>query len=189
MGKNTDSREARERLTNAAALLFYRQGYASTGINQILSESNTYKKTFYTHFESKTDLGLDYVRSRRRGALLLYLGLMRKYPRYADFIAGWMKLVRRQVRAQIYRGCPFANVANQTHPQREEFQPDVARSIRMWRRLLARYVRGLGDTEPQRTAERMIVIFEGGVQVYVMTGEERYIEFTEKELLRLDPQR
>ncbi len=187
MGKNEDNITARERLTEAAALLFYRQGYASTGINQILEESNTYKKTFYTHFESKTDLGLDYVRSRRRGALLLYLGLIKKYPRYPDFVTGWIKLVRRQVRARIYRGCPFANFVNQTHVQRADFLPDVARSIHMWRRLLARYVRGLGDRDPRRTAERMIVMFEGAVQIYVMTGEERYIDFLETELLRLDP--
>ncbi|HFK5573656.1 TPA: TetR/AcrR family transcriptional regulator, partial [Elizabethkingia anophelis] len=46
----------RERLLEAASLLFHTQGYNNTGINQIVIESKVSKASFYDHFKSKDEL-------------------------------------------------------------------------------------------------------------------------------------
>ncbi len=43
----------RERLLEAATILFHRQGYNNTGVNQIITESKVSKASFYDHFKSK----------------------------------------------------------------------------------------------------------------------------------------
>ena len=46
----------KNRILERAKVLFYEQGYSSTGINQILSDSNTAKASFYVSYPSKEDL-------------------------------------------------------------------------------------------------------------------------------------
>ena len=46
----------RDRILQTAMKLFYSQGMKSTGINQIIEESNAAKASFYHHFPSKRDL-------------------------------------------------------------------------------------------------------------------------------------
>ena len=51
----------RERLITAAAELFRRQGYAQTGVNQIIQEANATSGSFYHFFPAKEDLLLAVV--------------------------------------------------------------------------------------------------------------------------------
>ncbi|MCG8387762.1 MAG: TetR/AcrR family transcriptional regulator, partial [Cytophagales bacterium] len=51
----------RQRIIETASLLFYRNGYNSTGINEIISESGIAKATLYSHFKSKEDICLSYL--------------------------------------------------------------------------------------------------------------------------------
>ena len=48
----------RQRLVEAATRRFYRDGFRSVGIDQILSDVGISKTAFYKHFESKEDLML-----------------------------------------------------------------------------------------------------------------------------------
>jgi len=49
-------------IIDTAFSLFSRNGFHATGIDQIISESNTSKKTLYAHFKSKNDLVLATLR-------------------------------------------------------------------------------------------------------------------------------
>ena len=52
--------DIRENIVKTASELFYRNGYNSTGINEIIRESGIAKATLYNHFKSKEDLCLSY---------------------------------------------------------------------------------------------------------------------------------
>ncbi|MEM6721752.1 MAG: TetR/AcrR family transcriptional regulator [Bacteroidota bacterium] len=54
--------EVRHRIIETASNLFYKNGYNSTGINEIISESGIAKATLYNHFKSKEDICLAYLR-------------------------------------------------------------------------------------------------------------------------------
>ena len=45
--------EVRNRIIETASDLFYRNGYNSTGINQIIAEAGIAKATLYNHFKSE----------------------------------------------------------------------------------------------------------------------------------------
>ncbi|MBW1654518.1 TetR family transcriptional regulator [Flavobacterium quisquiliarum] len=54
----------KERIMDVTMVLFASQGYNSTGINQIISEANVAKASFYQHFKSKEDLCVAFLNAR-----------------------------------------------------------------------------------------------------------------------------
>ncbi|MDP9961901.1 TetR/AcrR family transcriptional regulator [Chryseobacterium lathyri] len=56
----------RERILETASTLFGKQGYNSTGINQIISEAKVAKASFYQYFKSKDDLCIEYLNVRHQ---------------------------------------------------------------------------------------------------------------------------
>jgi AcrR family transcriptional regulator len=54
----------RERILSTAMLLFHKQGFNSTGINQIIEEAEVSKASFYQHFRSKDDLCIEFLDRR-----------------------------------------------------------------------------------------------------------------------------
>ena len=64
LGVPAAPRTGRERLVGAAIELFYRNGFAAVGIDQVLEEAGVTKTTFYKHFESKDDLMVAAVQRR-----------------------------------------------------------------------------------------------------------------------------
>lgn len=51
----------KQNIIEKASALFYKNGYNSTGINQIIKESGIAKATLYHHFKSKEDICLAYL--------------------------------------------------------------------------------------------------------------------------------
>lgn len=54
----------RERIVETTFGLFARQGYNSTGINQIISEAGVARASFYQYFKSKEDLCVEFLKVR-----------------------------------------------------------------------------------------------------------------------------
>ena len=61
----TDKIPARQRLLNAAAELFYRDGVGATGIDAITAHAGVAKMSLYNNFASKADLVHAYLEGRR----------------------------------------------------------------------------------------------------------------------------
>ena len=55
-----------QRLTGAAARLFYRQGIAATGVDAVAAESGVSKPTLYARFGTKDALVVAVLRDRHR---------------------------------------------------------------------------------------------------------------------------
>ena len=54
--------EIQHRIIETASSLFYKNGYNSTGINEIISDAGIAKATLYNHFKSKEDICVAYLR-------------------------------------------------------------------------------------------------------------------------------
>jgi len=54
----------KERILDTVSVLFHKQGYNSTGINQIIEEAKVAKASFYQHFKSKEDLCVAFLNQR-----------------------------------------------------------------------------------------------------------------------------
>lgn len=54
----------KERILDTVSVLFHKQGYNATGINQIIEEAKVAKASFYQHFKSKEDLCVAFLNQR-----------------------------------------------------------------------------------------------------------------------------
>jgi len=57
------SSSKKEELLRVAGDIFFRQGFAATGIKQIIDEAGIAKGAFYSHFNSKEEMGVAWLKS------------------------------------------------------------------------------------------------------------------------------
>ena len=62
MAVQTRAMATRQRIIDASVDLFYRKGYASVVLADIVSEANVTTGAFYYHFDSKEEVGAEIIR-------------------------------------------------------------------------------------------------------------------------------
>jgi AcrR family transcriptional regulator len=105
--------ETRARLVEAARQLFWEQGYANTGIAQILKSADALSGSLYHFFPTKEDLLLAVLEGYKD--LLLPMVVQPVFDRVSDPIErvfGILDGYRRGLLASDFRyGCPIGNLA------------------------------------------------------------------------------
>ena len=147
--KKTRELPSREKIVRTASELFYKQGYHQTGINQIIAESGVAKATFYSHFKSKEDLGVEYLRERDRqdteAVKSMIDGIEDPYEKYMSLVKG----LKNHMIETNFRGCAFGNMAVEitepSHPMRQEVRQHDDR----FRSILKEIIRDLKNSSPK----------------------------------------
>ncbi len=113
MSEVSQSPGLQHRILETASRLFYEQGYHATGINQIISEAQVAKASFYHHYASKEILCVAYLHKRKYDwmrRLYKHVDQYNKPKRRVlalfDFLEEWIKSVH-------YRGCAFLNILSE----------------------------------------------------------------------------
>ena len=129
---------ARERLVRAAADLFQRQGYAATGLSEILARSRAPKGSLYHYFPGgKRDLAL--AAAEQAGAAFaerLNLHTSRSISAgaaifaFAHELAGWLEASNHQ------RGCPIAMMALELAPRDSQMADALSAVFGDWEALI-----------------------------------------------------
>lgn len=111
--KKSSMKSPRERIVETTFDLFAKQGYNSTGINQIISEAGVAKASFYLHFKSKEDLCVEFLKVRNE-----YW-----FNELYTFSAGSEDLRSKIIKAfdfliymnekESFRGCSFLNILSE----------------------------------------------------------------------------
>ncbi len=124
----------KERLVEASAELFRRQGYSATGVKQILAEASAPFGSLYHHFPGgKEQLGTETI--RRSGFLygLLFVEIVGPAPDLvtgvADFFAGAAQTL---VATDYADACPIATVALEVSSTSEPMREACAEVFDAW---------------------------------------------------------
>ncbi|WP_221031810.1 TetR/AcrR family transcriptional regulator [Actomonas aquatica] len=119
------NKSRKEQLLDVASYLFYEQGYHATGIKQIIEKAGIAKGTFFSHFQSKEQLGVAWLHKRHHtwnSWLQAYLSDQDPTP--MGQILGIFNFVERWMQDCDYRGCAFLNALSEmpdaTNPLRKE---------------------------------------------------------------------
>ncbi|WP_411823820.1 TetR/AcrR family transcriptional regulator [Leptospira sp. 'Mane'] len=182
----------KERILSTTKSLFYRQGYDRTGINQILEESHSHKQSLYQYFPSKQDLGKAYLEEQRLDLLLFLNGLSEKKQDPREWIAAWVSVLKRQARKNDFHGCPFANFSAQSLEEKNIFQEQLQTVIKEWILMFEKnFDRWKKDKfispnlSSSLCAKKSLVIYEGNIQLFLITGEKSYLDSIESDFLDL----
>ncbi len=164
--------DTRERLIEAARCLFLKQGYASTGIAQILHEADAGSGSLYYFFPTKEDLLLAVLEWYK--ANLLSQVVQPVFERVSDPIErvfGILAGYRRALEStNCEYGCPIGNLALElanSHPQAAKL---LAENFTGWRKVIEKCLTdGAGrlpaDLDREQLACHILVTMEGAVML------------------------
>ena len=151
---------ARERLLAAADELFYEDGIHTVGIDRIIERAGVAKASLYNTFGSKDELVRAYLTRRHeaRQARIEAALTGRSTPR--DKILGVFDTQAEYVLLPNYRGCAFLNASAESQPG--SVAEVVSAENRAWlRRLFTELAAEVGVPDPERLAERLVILYDG----------------------------
>jgi AcrR family transcriptional regulator len=149
-------RGARQRILDAAAELFYREGINATGVERLAAESSVSKRTLYQHFPSKTAVVEEYLRSIE--------------DRVANPLQGADQTPRERLLAVFQaptarggplRGCPFHNAAVEAAGTMPGVQEIVRAMKRNFIDGLTELAEQAGAADPRLLGNELGVLYEG----------------------------
>ena len=150
----------RHTVIDTASRLFYKQGYANTGINQIIEESGVVKSSVYTAFRTKEEILMAYLETSgaTTGKALQDAADQGDTPKEKvlavfDFLAGL-------VQGNNYYGCQFLNIVSEIPLENERVIGQIQKQKNGVRSLFARLLEPIGK---QGLADEIYLLFEGAL--------------------------
>jgi AcrR family transcriptional regulator len=158
----------RQRLLDAAADLFYRQGIGAVGVDLVSKTAGVSKRTLYQQFGSKDRLIAESLDAHGDAILGMYIPAEDPGASARQQILDVFDALSRWTAAETFRGCPFVNTATELadpgHPARL-----IARDYKLrLRDYFARQAERGQAVDPQRLADELTVVFDGGIVQAVM---------------------
>jgi AcrR family transcriptional regulator len=171
MGRTRETSEARQRVLETAARLFYQEGIRAVGIDRIIAEAGVAKMTLYTHFPSKDDLILAVLKYREEGVLEFFRSAMERHGKKAGArLRAFFAALKEWFETPGFRGCAFQNaaaeLADPDHPGTE--------FVRGHKRRFAEFLRGLVEeavgNAGAKAADAVTLLVEGAIMTAVIQG-------------------
>jgi TetR/AcrR family transcriptional regulator, lmrAB and yxaGH operons repressor len=170
---------SRTALVDTAALLFRRQGYAATGVNQILEIAEVKAGSLYHHFpDGKQQLAaavVDRVGADIEKRLRDFLGSGLPVP---DIVDGWIDLMAAGLASDGRDGCPIEPIATESVNASAQVREASARAFEGWRAAVADRLRSDGwpAAQADRTALAIIALIEGALILSRIAGDSAALD-------------
>jgi AcrR family transcriptional regulator len=168
----------RDRILDAASLLFYREGIRAVSLDVIAAKAGVTKKTLYYHFRSKDDLIVGYLTSRDQPNLTLFAKWYDEAKGgAANRTAEIFRQVGRHARHPRWKGCGFlrtvAELANMPgHPAR---RIGAAHKKKFEEWLAQRYAES-GLANPNTIARAVALLMEGAFAAMLIHRDPAYAD-------------
>jgi AcrR family transcriptional regulator len=169
---------ARERLLDAAEALIYAGGIHATGVDAIVRQSGTARKSFYTHFESKDALvaaALD--RRDERWMNWFIAGTQSRGKTAPKRLLGMFEVLREWFASNDFHGCAFLNAAGEI----ASAEDPIRIVARKHKERLLEFVRAECDAFAEeadidarraaRLSRQWLILLDGAIAVALVSGE------------------
>ncbi|MFJ6071068.1 TetR/AcrR family transcriptional regulator [Streptomyces sp. NPDC093065] len=160
----------RERILDAAEVLFRSEGIQRVGVQAIAEKAETTKMAIYRHFETKDALVAEWLRILAAEYQAAFDRVEAEHPgRPREQILGLARFIADGLPTLSYRGCPFVNslaeLPDRSHPARQVIEEHKARQTR---RLVGMCTEA-GLPDPEQVAAQITFVLEGA-QVSTQNG-------------------
>jgi AcrR family transcriptional regulator len=160
----------RQRLLDAALYLFWLQGYAATGIAQILERAGANAGSFYHFFKTKEELLLAvlefYIRSLDP---IVVQPVFSQTEDPIERVFGILEFYRRNLLATgCSYGCPIGRLALEIPEEQFKVHKRLADNFDGWTAAVEKCLTDAGDrlpndTNPKTLSQFVLTVMEGGV--------------------------
>lgn len=169
--------DTRDRLIRTTGRLLRTQGYAGTGLNQIMAEADAPKGSMYFHFPGgKAELAAAAVQRFAERITAHLVKRLAGSPTVRDAVAGFFdSYVEHLAATQFAEGCAVATVALDGAAEHDVLAEAAGSALHEWTDLIARALEAEGRAadEAHRLATLVVATIEGTI---VMARGERSTE-------------
>ena len=173
------SGSARERLLDATEALIYAGGIHATGVDAIVRQSGTARKSFYTHFGSKDALVAAALERRDERWMNWFIqGTLRHGESTRTRLLGMFDVLREWFASADFHGCAFLNAAGEIagaeDPIRVVAREHKERLLVFVRTQCDEYLaeRNVADSDQAaRLARQWLILIDGAIGVALVSGE------------------
>jgi AcrR family transcriptional regulator len=175
---------ARERLLDAAEALIYAGGIHATGVDAIVRQSGTARKSFYTHFESKDALVTAALERRDERWMKWFTENTLRHGKNARTrLLGMFDVLREWFAAADFHGCAFLNASGEItapdDPIRVVAREHKERLLEFVRTQCDAYMAESSGAEcgsvdsrrAARLARQWLILIDGAIGVALVSGE------------------
>jgi TetR/AcrR family transcriptional repressor of lmrAB and yxaGH operons len=155
--------DAREKAIETAERLFRVQGYAATGLTQIIEESGSPKGSFYFHFPGgKRELAADVIAAYRARTAAGFRALAERTAGHPDkFVRALAKAVADEMSGSGWAaGCVAQTLAQELAPSDAEIADSLAALFDDWVEIIASAI-GASQPSARRRAVALVAALEG----------------------------
>jgi AcrR family transcriptional regulator len=170
MARTIDPR-TRPALLKAANRLFYRDGIASVGVDDVVKVSSLSKPTLYRHFDSKEALIGAYLDQRHDTLTRELRDAIAAVPptRRPLAVIEWLCT---SILASDFNGCAFVRACAEA-PGDGQIRKRVEKRKRVLLETIVEACRDAGAPEPDDLASQLALVVEGATTMAYATGERR----------------
>lgn len=165
----------KERIVEAAARRFYRDGFRNVGIDQVLTDVGISKTAFYKHFESKDDLMLAALEMKNVWLQDTFRQLVRERggPEPREQLLALFDVVGTIIDSEEYQGCIFVNVAIEFPLPHEPAHRAAAQNKQAIENFVAELAEQSGARDPRTLAKELCLIMEGAYVTRLVNGNRQ----------------
>lgn len=159
--------EVRNKIIATASNLFYKNGYNSTGINEIIAESGIAKATLYNHFKSKDDLCLAYLNSRHSAFMSEIEAFTKSKAKGLPQLLALFDYLQLFFKNEDFNGCwsikTVAEIPRDNERVRNELQGHKKEFLELIVSLVAKNLEHNNQEEITTTAKHIYLLYESAV--------------------------
>lgn len=159
--------EVKNRITETASFLFYKNGYNSTGINQIIAEAGIAKATLYNHFKSKEEICLAYLRHRNVSFLKDFENFTTSKPKGKDQILAIFDFLQLFYQDKDFNGCwcikTVSEIPKDNKIIRNEIQSQKKSLIAFIAKLITANLENVKNGQVKSLARQIYLLYESAV--------------------------
>jgi len=165
---------SRTALIDTAGALFRRQGYAATGLNQILDDAGVRAGSLYHHFPGgKQELAAAVVESAGTEIERVLRAVLAEDAPVTAVIDRWVDLLAAGLAADCRDGCPVEPIATESVHGSELVRQAAARAFQSWCAAIAGRLEADGGdaAAADETALAVVSIIEGALVLSRTSGD------------------
>jgi AcrR family transcriptional regulator len=172
----------RQQLVDAAIRRFYRDGFRSVGIDQVLADVGISKTAFYKHFESKEDLMVAALEKQNGWLQDTFRAMIRERggPAAIDQLYAAFDVVEHIIASDEFQGCMFVNVAMEFPLPHEPAHVLAAQNKRAIEEILYGLAVEAHAADPSALAQELCLIMEGAYVTRVVTGKRNTVDIARR---------
>ncbi len=168
----------RQRLVESAIRRFYRDGFRSVGIDQVLADVGISKTAFYKHFESKEDLMLAALEKQNCWFQETFRSMIRERggPTAIGQLSAVLDVAEFIIESDDFHGCIFVNVTMEFPLPHEPAHVAASQSKQAIEDIICAIAMEAGAVEPRSLAKELCLIMEGAYVTRQVTGNKKTVD-------------